>query len=540
MLVRASIHRRRHRRRDGGGFRPTRGRGRSGAPEAKSVRRALAAGGPDGDRRRVRQPRRSRSQDLGRCGSLRSALVDGPGPADARAFQQGGAGGRSQGAGRDVHPLRHSGQGRMDDGIRQGARRAPPATRRWTRWRGSRSGRRRSRSASGSPSCSPTSPRRRPRSISNGRRLRVSIPIAVNTSQQVLSGIADLDSAWRSYANAARYMLETKKDYDAGLKYADQSLALKEDWYTLLDQGLAARRPRATFGARATTARRPTGWRRSWVTRSCSTTSSGRTSPTGASGPATEQAHRAMSQPCESRSHACGLVRLASLSTAARRDGRGGAAAAARAARPPASPRTVGLTQITVEYNSPAVGGRRVWGRSSRRACCGEPAKRTGPQIRFSREVAVGGERVPAGTLRAAHHPLRRGDWTVILNRDAKPGGDRAITSPSSTSRGSRPARARAAPGAADVPVLRIHGRAGVPRPRVGGRGGSASRSRPSRASKSRRPSGSSTDSAPLRRHRPLFLRGEARPGGGPALHRPLAGLGAFRRRQRRSSRAAR
>jgi hypothetical protein len=64
-------------------------------------------------------------------------------------------------------------------------------------------------------------------------KVRASIPISVNTSQQVLSGIADLDSAWRSYANAARYMLETKKDYDAGLKYADQSLALKEDWYTL-------------------------------------------------------------------------------------------------------------------------------------------------------------------------------------------------------------------------------------------------------------------------------------------------------------------
>jgi hypothetical protein len=64
-------------------------------------------------------------------------------------------------------------------------------------------------------------------------KVRVSIPIAVNTSQQVLSGIADLENAWRSYANAARYMLETKKDYDAGLKYADQSLSLKEDWYTL-------------------------------------------------------------------------------------------------------------------------------------------------------------------------------------------------------------------------------------------------------------------------------------------------------------------
>ncbi len=63
-------------------------------------------------------------------------------------------------------------------------------------------------------------------------KLRVSIPITTNTTQQVLAGIEELDNAWRSYANAARFMLETKKDFDAGLKYADRSLALKEDWYT--------------------------------------------------------------------------------------------------------------------------------------------------------------------------------------------------------------------------------------------------------------------------------------------------------------------
>lgn len=64
-------------------------------------------------------------------------------------------------------------------------------------------------------------------------KLRVSVTIRTNTAQQVLTGIADLESTWRSYANAARFMLETKKDFDTGLKYANQSLALKEDWYTL-------------------------------------------------------------------------------------------------------------------------------------------------------------------------------------------------------------------------------------------------------------------------------------------------------------------
>jgi len=63
-------------------------------------------------------------------------------------------------------------------------------------------------------------------------KLRVSIPITTNTTKQVLADIEALDDAWRSYANAARFMLETRKDFDAGLRYADRSLALKDDWYT--------------------------------------------------------------------------------------------------------------------------------------------------------------------------------------------------------------------------------------------------------------------------------------------------------------------
>ncbi len=62
-------------------------------------------------------------------------------------------------------------------------------------------------------------------------KLAVVLPIGVNTTRKVTADLAGLDSTWRSYANAARYMLETKKDYPAALKYIDQSLALKEDWY---------------------------------------------------------------------------------------------------------------------------------------------------------------------------------------------------------------------------------------------------------------------------------------------------------------------
>ena len=65
-------------------------------------------------------------------------------------------------------------------------------------------------------------------------KLRVTIPIKVGTAQQAVASInKELDNAWRPWANAARYMLEIKKDYDTGLKYADQSVALKQDWFNL-------------------------------------------------------------------------------------------------------------------------------------------------------------------------------------------------------------------------------------------------------------------------------------------------------------------
>jgi Protein of unknown function (DUF2911) len=65
-------------------------------------------------------------------------------------------------------------------------------------------------------------------------KLRLSIPIAVATAAQVATNITSaIDGTWRTYANAARYLLETKKDTDTATRYIDQSLALKEDWFNL-------------------------------------------------------------------------------------------------------------------------------------------------------------------------------------------------------------------------------------------------------------------------------------------------------------------
>lgn len=60
--------------------------------------------------------------------------------------------------------------------------------------------------------------------------MRVRIPIGLRTGEQVAGAMQALDNAWQANAEAARYMLEKKK-LEAGLKYANQSLALHETWY---------------------------------------------------------------------------------------------------------------------------------------------------------------------------------------------------------------------------------------------------------------------------------------------------------------------
>jgi hypothetical protein len=65
-------------------------------------------------------------------------------------------------------------------------------------------------------------------------RIRVSLPIQVDTDAQVKTNLqAFAAEAWRPWNNAARYQLETKKDYDAGLALIEKSLQLSEEWLNL-------------------------------------------------------------------------------------------------------------------------------------------------------------------------------------------------------------------------------------------------------------------------------------------------------------------
>lgn len=65
-------------------------------------------------------------------------------------------------------------------------------------------------------------------------KVRLAIPFKVNTEAQAAANIAAYaDSTWMPYNQAARYMLEQKKDHDAGLALVDKSIAIKETWFNL-------------------------------------------------------------------------------------------------------------------------------------------------------------------------------------------------------------------------------------------------------------------------------------------------------------------
>lgn len=62
-------------------------------------------------------------------------------------------------------------------------------------------------------------------------RIRLSMPIVVGTDAQVEASLKTFgEDEWRAWNNAARYELESKKDYEAGLSFVEKSLQKKETW----------------------------------------------------------------------------------------------------------------------------------------------------------------------------------------------------------------------------------------------------------------------------------------------------------------------
>lgn len=77
----------------------------------------------------------------------------------------------------------------------------------------------------------------------------------------------------------------------------------------------------------------------------------------------------------------------------------------------------VGLTDVTVDYSSPAVKNRKVWGDLVPWDKPWRTGANAATKITFSKDVTFGGQAVPAGTYALVTLPGQKG-WTVILNKD--------------------------------------------------------------------------------------------------------------------------
>jgi hypothetical protein len=84
---------------------------------------------------------------------------------------------------------------------------------------------------------------------------------------------------------------------------------------------------------------------------------------------------------------------------------------------------TVGLTDITVDYSSPAVHGREIWGSLEKWDAVWRAGANATTKVTFSRDVIIGSTAVPAGSYAFFVIPNQTSAWTVILNKDFTQGG---------------------------------------------------------------------------------------------------------------------
>lgn len=85
----------------------------------------------------------------------------------------------------------------------------------------------------------------------------------------------------------------------------------------------------------------------------------------------------------------------------------------------------VGLTDISVEYSSPGVKDRKIWGDLVPHDELWRTGANAATKITFSRDVKIAGKDVPAGTYAVLTVPARR-KWTFILNSDSAMAGTRS------------------------------------------------------------------------------------------------------------------
>src|SRR5260370_9139875 len=83
---------------------------------------------------------------------------------------------------------------------------------------------------------------------------------------------------------------------------------------------------------------------------------------------------------------------------------------------------TVGLTEVSVEYSSPGVKGRKIWGAVVPYGEVWRTGANATTKVTFSNDVTVSGTQVPSPSYAFFAIPTA-GNWTLILNKDFNQGG---------------------------------------------------------------------------------------------------------------------
>lgn len=84
---------------------------------------------------------------------------------------------------------------------------------------------------------------------------------------------------------------------------------------------------------------------------------------------------------------------------------------------------TIGYTTVTINYSSPAVRGREIWGVMEPYEKVWRAGANEATTIEFSANVVVEGQKLPAGKYSFFLIPRERGSWTAIFNKVASQWG---------------------------------------------------------------------------------------------------------------------
>jgi hypothetical protein len=82
----------------------------------------------------------------------------------------------------------------------------------------------------------------------------------------------------------------------------------------------------------------------------------------------------------------------------------------------------VGVTDVTINYSSPGVKGRTIWGELVPYGQIWRTGANEVTSITFSDPVKVNGNELPAGTY-GIHTIPNQGEWEIIFSKDTKVGG---------------------------------------------------------------------------------------------------------------------